>query len=78
MTSTFARRKLLGILSGSWLAQACYAVAKLGLPDAMAAGPRPVAELAAECGADPRVLNRLLRRWPRSACSGRPRRRPMR
>jgi hypothetical protein len=61
MSSTFARRKLLGILSGSWVAQSCYAVAKLGLPDAMAAGPRPVAELAAECGADPRVLNRLLR-----------------
>ncbi len=59
--SVFARRKLLGILSGSWVAQACYAAAKLGLPDAMAAGPRPVAELAAECGADPRVLNRLLR-----------------
>ncbi|MPZ81431.1 MAG: methyltransferase [Actinophytocola sp.] len=61
MSSVFARRKLLGILSSSWVAQACYAVAKLGLPDAMAAGPRPVAELAAECGADPRVLNRLLR-----------------
>lgn len=61
MTSTFARRKLLGILSGSWLAQACYAVAKLGLPDAMAAGPRPVAELAQVCGADPRTLDRLLR-----------------
>jgi SAM-dependent methyltransferase len=60
-TSTFARRKLLGILSGSWLAQACYAAAKLGLPDAMAAGPRPVAELAVECGADPRALDRLLR-----------------
>jgi hypothetical protein len=60
-SSTFARRKLLGILSSSWVAQACYAVAKLGLPDAMAAGPRPVAELAAECGADPRALNRLLR-----------------
>jgi len=60
-SSVFARRKLLGILSGSWVAQACYAVAKLGLPDAMAAGPRRVAELAEECGADARVLNRLLR-----------------
>jgi SAM-dependent methyltransferase len=61
MGSVFARRKLLGILSGSWVAQACYAVAKLGLPDALASGPRPVAELAAVCGADSRVLNRLLR-----------------
>jgi len=61
MGSVFARRKLLGILSSSWVAQACYAVAKLGVPDALAAGPRPVAELAAECDADPRVLDRLLR-----------------
>lgn len=61
MSSVFARRKLLGILSGSWVAQACYVVARLGVPDALAAGPRSVSELAVECGADPRVLNRLLR-----------------
>jgi len=29
----FARRKLLGMLSGSWLAQACFAVVTLGVPD---------------------------------------------
>jgi hypothetical protein len=57
----FARRKLLGILSGSWVAQSCYAVAKLGIPDLLADGPRSVDELAARCGADPGALARLLR-----------------
>jgi hypothetical protein len=57
----FARRRLLGVLSGGVLAQSCYAVARLGVPDLLAAGPRPVRDLAAACGADPRVLHRLLR-----------------
>jgi hypothetical protein len=60
-TGGFARRKLLGILSGGWLAQACYAVVKLGVPDLLAAGPRTAADLAAATGAQPRVLHRLLR-----------------
>lgn len=60
-TGGFARRKLLGILSGGWLAQACYAVVKLGVPDLLAAAPRTAADLAAATGADPRVLHRLLR-----------------
>ncbi|MFL6118033.1 methyltransferase, partial [Actinophytocola sp.] len=57
----FARRKLLGILSSSWVAQCCYAVAKLGVPDLLADGPRAVDDLAARCGADPDALARLLR-----------------
>ncbi|WP_459710559.1 methyltransferase [Actinophytocola sp. KF-1] len=57
----FARRKLLGILSSSWVAQCCYAVAKLGVPDLLADGPRSVDELAARSGASPDVLARLLR-----------------
>jgi len=60
-TGGFARHKLLGILSGGWLAQACYAVVKLGVPDLLAGGPRTAADLAAATGADPRVLHRLLR-----------------
>jgi hypothetical protein len=56
-----ARRRLLGILSGSWLAQACYAAVKLGLPDQLAAGPRTAADLAAATGAHARTLARLLR-----------------
>ncbi|HEY0700350.1 MAG TPA: methyltransferase [Micromonospora sp.] len=57
----FARRKLLGILSGSWLAQACFAIVTLGVPDLLAGGPRSSDDLAARCGADPRALYRLLR-----------------
>jgi hypothetical protein len=57
----FARRKLLGMLSGSWLAQACYAVVALGVPDLLAAGPRTADDLAAATGAQPRVLARLMR-----------------
>jgi SAM-dependent methyltransferase len=55
------RMRLFGILTGPWLAQGCYALAKLGLPDLMAAGPRPVAELAASAGLDERALHRMLR-----------------
>jgi len=58
---SFARRKLLGILSGTWLAQAVYAVVKLGVPDLLAAGPLPARELAERTGADPLTLYRLLR-----------------
>jgi hypothetical protein len=61
VASHLARRKLLGLLSGSLPAQCCYALARLGVPDLLASGPRPVAELAAECGADPQVLHRMLR-----------------
>lgn len=56
-----ARRRLLGVLTGGVPAQCCSAVAELGVPDLLAAGPRPVTELAAECGADPSALRRLLR-----------------
>jgi SAM-dependent methyltransferase len=55
------RIRLFGILSSPWLAQCCYALADLGLADLMAAGPRPVAELAAGAGADERALHRMLR-----------------
>jgi hypothetical protein len=57
----FGRRKLLGILSGGWLAQACYAVVKLGVPDLLTAGPRTAGELADATGAHPVALARLLR-----------------
>ncbi|HEX4725392.1 MAG TPA: methyltransferase [Pseudonocardiaceae bacterium] len=60
MGDVFARRKLLGMVSGGVLAQCCYAVAELGVADLLADGPRPVAELAAKCGADPLTLDRLL------------------
>ncbi|MFF8594004.1 methyltransferase [Streptomyces sp. NPDC015220] len=71
MTATFDRTAtapsvrdriaLLSLLTGGWPAQACYALAKLGVPDLLAEGPRPAGELAAAVGADARALRRLLR-----------------
>jgi SAM-dependent methyltransferase len=55
------RASLLRVLSGSWLAQCCYALAKLGIADLLADGPRPAGELARESGTDPRALLRVLR-----------------
>jgi hypothetical protein len=47
-------------LEGLLMAQVALVVARLGVPDLMAAGPRPVADLAAETGADPDALGRVL------------------
>jgi hypothetical protein len=52
---------LFSIMTGGLLAQACYAVAKLGVPDLLADGPRDVDGLAAASGSDPRALRRILR-----------------
>lgn len=55
------RRAMFSILTGGWIAQACYAVAKLGVPDALADGPRTVDALAEKVGADQHALHRTLR-----------------
>lgn len=60
MGEHFARRRLMGMVSGGVLAQCCYAVAALGIADLLADGARPVRELARQCGADPVALDRLL------------------
>ena len=48
-------------LRGSLVTRALAVVADLGVAEALAAGPRPVDELAREVGADPDALHRLLR-----------------
>ncbi|MGA8115758.1 MAG: methyltransferase [Actinocatenispora sp.] len=56
------RMRLLGILSGAWTAQACYALAALRLPDRMKeAGPSSAADLARFAEVHPVSLERLLR-----------------
>lgn len=60
------RVRLFGLLSSTWLAQACYALAKLGIMDLLADGPRSVADLAAASGTNTQALGRVLR----AACSG--------
>ncbi|GAA1977996.1 methyltransferase [Kitasatospora viridis] len=60
-TPGYAERvAMFGVLTGGWTAQCCYALTRLGVPDLLADGPRPVAELAAETGADPHALRRVL------------------
>lgn len=46
---------------GALLTQALYVAARLGVADLLAAGPRPVAELATETGTHERSLYRVLR-----------------
>jgi hypothetical protein len=50
-SSEYFRKRLQGILSASWTAQACSVFAALGLADQLAAGPQTPAELAEAVGA---------------------------
>ncbi|MFJ6567687.1 methyltransferase [Streptomyces sp. NPDC091292] len=53
--------RLLQLVTAGWLAQAVSAAAELGLADALAAGPRPVADIAAATGTHAPSVYRLLR-----------------
>jgi len=53
-------RQLLDLINGSWVAQACYVTARLGLADLLAKGPLTAQELAAATGANAAALQRLL------------------
>ena len=55
-----AARELLDLVNGSWIAQACYVAARLGIADLLAAGPRSAADLAAATATDAAALRRLL------------------
>lgn len=52
---------VLSLLAGKWLAAAVCTAATLGLPDALAQGPRSLERLARELGCEPNALARLLR-----------------
>jgi len=49
------------MLTGSWVTQALYVAAKLGIADLVEHGPRTATELAAATGAQASTLHRLLR-----------------
>lgn len=55
------RIALFQLLSGTWLAQACSALASLGITGLLARGPRDAAGLARDSGTDRRALTRVLR-----------------
>ncbi|MGW7683759.1 methyltransferase [Kribbella sp. NPDC054772] len=55
-----ASRELLRLIGGYQVSQAISVAARLGISDALAAGPRTLAELAESSGADEQALARLL------------------
>jgi DNA-binding transcriptional ArsR family regulator len=55
-----ASRRLAELVNGYQISAAIGAFARLGVADALAEGPASPAELAAQLGADPRSLERLL------------------
>lgn len=55
------RLALLQMITGFWISQAIYVVAKLGLADLLVDGPISNEELAKSAGASPKELFRLLR-----------------
>jgi SAM-dependent methyltransferase len=52
---------MLQIITGYWVSQAVGVVARLGVADELAAGPRSGADIAAAVGAHPQSLYRVLR-----------------
>lgn len=52
--------QLLRLINSSWISQACYVMAKLGVADGLAAGPRSADELAVSTGTHAPSLRRLL------------------
>lgn len=52
--------QFLRMVNSSWIAQACYVLARLRIPELLGTGPRSVEELAAASGAHAPSLRRLL------------------
>ena len=61
MSGVSPQERLRNIMRGALAARALGVVADLGVADALAAGPRAVADVANETGADPGSLYRFLR-----------------
>jgi hypothetical protein len=54
------RARLLALLRGYRVSQAIYVVARLGIPDLLADGPREIDDLAHATGSHPPSLRRVL------------------
>jgi SAM-dependent methyltransferase len=61
VTASEAASRMLSLLNASLTTQALHVAARLGIADALKAGPRGIAELSAALGADPDALDRLMR-----------------
>jgi len=53
--------EMIGLITGYWVSQAVGVVARLGVADTLAGGPRPVEESAVAVGADEGALYRVMR-----------------
>jgi hypothetical protein len=53
--------QMVSLLAGFQVAQALYAAARLGIPDALAGGPRPIGEVATSLQLHPEATRRLAR-----------------
>src|SRR5215831_21023542 len=58
---------ILQLLNGAYVAGAVSCLAQMGIPDLVVSGPKSAGELAAQIGADPEALYRLMRA---TACVG--------
>jgi hypothetical protein len=56
-----AATRLMTMIHGSWQTHAIAAFVELGVADLLAEGPKPVADLAKQAGADPSVFPRFIR-----------------
>jgi O-methyltransferase domain/Dimerisation domain len=56
-----AQESMLGLISGYWVSQCLFVVAKLGVADALARGPRAPDAIAQQVGAHAPFLRRVLR-----------------
>src|SRR2546423_1208206 len=61
MSDVAPEQKIWDVLRGGLATRALAIVAGLGIPQALAPGPRPVEHLAREAGADTDALHRILR-----------------
>jgi len=61
MTDTSPEQQLDGMITGYWISQAIYAVAKFGIADELKDGPRSVEQLAEATSTNADALYRLLR-----------------
>src|SRR5215471_6367325 len=52
-------RVLMQLLAGAWVTQAIATAARLGIPDALASGPKTVDEIAAKAGTNRGATKRL-------------------
>src|SRR5262245_24663248 len=56
-----AQEKMLGLLTGYWVSQLLYVVARLGIADLLVKGPKTAEALATATGAHAPFLHRVLR-----------------